>query len=295
MLGQTRGYKRLLLVTDGIATAGHTEVKELRAALAAARTQLQRADVMLVGGIHDEAGMKQLVRGTLPQDGVVLDGAQAASEIARRLARTTVSGVSVAVPGAKWVWPRRLDGVQPGDDVLVFVDLPPSALPAGQPLTVKLGGPLTQSASVKLTPVKRPLLQRAWVEARIAHLQAQRQSGTIDPDLGAALKKQIVELSIKHRVLSDFTALLVLETERDYRRYNINRSALSDILVVGPGGIELRQRTSGNARSLCPAFKHGCNLQLYQFSIYQITDYHRHYADSNAYLCESGNTGSLWF
>ena len=58
------------------------------------------------------------------------------------------------------------------------------------------------------------------------------------------MRKQIIKLSTKHRVLSDYTALLVLETENDYARYGIKRTALADILVVGASGVELLQRAA---------------------------------------------------
>ena len=235
--------QRLVLVSDGIATAGKTEAADLRAAVGQLESGgVKRLDVVLVGGIRDEAGMRSLVAGTLPNDGVVLDGAKPAGGLAARLARQTVSGIRVAVPGAKWVWPRRLNGVQSGDHVLVFADLPAGALAAGKQITVNLSGPLSQKVAATMAAVKRPLLERAWVKARIAHLEQQRGSGELDPDLGKAILQQIITLSKKHRVLSDHTALLVLETERDYARYNIARNALADILVVGASGVEVMQR-----------------------------------------------------
>src|SRR5262249_20467279 len=48
----------------------------------------------------------------------------------------------------------------------------------------------------------------------------------------------------RFRVLSDFTALLVLETEADYQRFHIDRRALSDILTVGATGLEVQNRRS---------------------------------------------------
>ena len=58
-----------------------------------------------------------------------------------------------------------------------------------------------------------------------------------DADLreGAA-GHQIIDLSTKFRVLSDFTALLVLKTEADYERFKIDRRALTDIMTVGATG-----------------------------------------------------------
>jgi hypothetical protein len=130
---RTRGFERLLLVTDGIATAGKTDGADLRALVKnKLRDRVQRLDVMLVGGIRDEEGMKKLITGTLKEDGLVLNGADASASLARRLSRKTVSGITVSVPGARWVWPERLDGVQPGDGVLVFADLPEGALEPGR-------------------------------------------------------------------------------------------------------------------------------------------------------------------
>ncbi|MFO0634241.1 MAG: hypothetical protein U0168_15445 [Nannocystaceae bacterium] len=49
-------------------------------------------------------------------------------------------------------------------------------------------------------------------------------------------------MSVRERVLSEFTALLVLETEADYARFGIDRKALADILAIGKDGVELRRR-----------------------------------------------------
>src|SRR5262249_46940230 len=78
----------------------------------------------------------------------------------------------------------------------------------------------------KLAAVDRPLLERAWAQAKIAALSARPGK-----DEGAA-KTEIVRLSTTYRVLSPYTALLVLETEADYARYKIDRKALADILTV---------------------------------------------------------------
>ena len=115
--------------------------------------------------------------------------------------------------------------------MLVYADLP-----AAQPLRLTIGGQPV-AASGALAPAPRPLLERAWVKARLARLMSQRDAASAsDPDLAEALRKQVIELSVRHRVLSPFTALLVLETENDYRRFGIERRALADILTVGPAG-----------------------------------------------------------
>jgi tetratricopeptide (TPR) repeat protein len=239
----TEGYDRLLLITDGVITAGRTEVEQLRSALRSLKPRFTRADAVLVGGIRDEELMAKLVRDNLDSDGVVLDGDRPAVQIARRLGQSTVSNLEVNIPGARWVWPSRLDGIQPDDVVLVFADIPPDRLPAGKPLPIAITGVHKQSLRVPLAEAPRPLLERAWVRARIERLLQQRDTMTPpDKARAAALDRQIVELSTKHRVLCDLTALLVLESEADYRRYGIARRAQSTILTVGETGLELLQR-----------------------------------------------------
>ena len=235
------GRDRLLLVTDGVATAGKVQADRLREAARGLRQRFKRIDAVMVGGIRDEELLRKLVRGTLEQDGATLDGDRPAEELARRLGQTTVSGLELDVPGARWVWPSRLDGLQPGDEVLVFADLPPGKLVEGQPVTISISGPFKQKARVALAPVKKPLLHRAWVQAQIERL------GHLRDEAGSEgrkqqIDKQIVALSTDNRVLCDLTALLVLETESDYERYGIDRKALAEILTVGATGIELLDR-----------------------------------------------------
>ncbi len=238
-----KDYKRLLLLTDGVATAGLTDGAELVKAAKQLRAGFERIDAIGVGGIRDEDLLRRLVRGTAAKDGVLLDGDRPVTELAERLRRTTVSGIEVDVKGARWVWPSRLDGVQPDDEVLVYADLPTSALSEGKPLTVSLSGPLKQSHEVELYGTQRPLLERAWVAAKIARLIDERdRAGERELERAAKVKQEIISLSTKHRVLSDYTALLVLETEYDYTRFGIDRKALSDILVVGKEGVQVLTR-----------------------------------------------------
>ncbi len=230
-------HTRILLISDGIVTAGATQGHELRAAaqrLGAAG--IERLDALVCGGIRDEALLRELAASGLPRTGVVIQGTLPPADILRRLMTASLSGVRVSVPGSQWVWPTQLDGLQSGDEALIYADLP-----AERPFSVELGG--VPAAAVALGTAERPLLERAWVNARIRKLLHQRDTlGQDDPDLRDALRRQIIELSTRYRVLSDFTALLVLETEADYARFGIDRRALSDILTVGPTGIELLHR-----------------------------------------------------
>jgi outer membrane protein OmpA-like peptidoglycan-associated protein len=239
-----QSWRRMLMVTDGVATAGATDGGVLRDAIATLKTHgVRRLDAMVTGGLRDEPALKRLVTGGgLPHAGVLLDDAQPIALSARRLQAATFSNIKVSVPGSAWVWPTQLDGVQPGDQFLIYADLP-----SDQKLDIVIEGAGAGRHPVELAPVQRPLLERAWVNARIQRLSFQRETmAKDDADLRAALKRQIIDISVRHRVLSDFTAMLVLETEADYARFGIERRALSDILVVGTGGAELMHRTAAN-------------------------------------------------
>lgn len=239
---------RVVVLSDAIPTLGPTEGDALRDAVAGMAGTVARLDFLLSGGIRDPALASRLARGLLPRDGVVLDADQQPSALlARRLGQTTVSGVKVSIGGAAWVWPDTLDGVQPGDEALVFANLKAPHV-ASKPLAVAVSGPsavVQESLAVPLVQVERPLLERAAVGAHIAMLEAQRDAAGDGADAAtrrAAIAREIVELSTKYRVLSDLTALLVLESEADYARFGIDRRALADIMTVGDKGIQVVHR-----------------------------------------------------
>ncbi len=237
------GSTRLIVFSDGIITAGSPEISRLAGATKAlAAAGFTRADAVVDGGIQDTSTLKAVTTADLPEDGVVIDARLPTPTIAHKLGSKTLPPIKVSVPGSEWVWPETIEGAQPGDELLVFADLP-----AAQVMKVRLEGGSTIESVVPTTEAERPLLERAWVRARIERLEDKRSRlPEGDRDMRDALKQSIIELSTKHRVLSDFTALLVLESESDYRRFNIDRKALVDILSVGPNGITL------NGRSLAP-------------------------------------------
>ncbi len=69
-----RKFPRVLLVTDGVATAGETETRALKAAVHALGARgVERLDVLAVGGLRDEAALRELTTGNLAQDGQRID------------------------------------------------------------------------------------------------------------------------------------------------------------------------------------------------------------------------------
>ncbi len=227
---EKRKLKRVLLLSDGVATAGAIEGDELLAAtLRLKRAGVERLDAIAAGGIRDDALLRRLVTAGLASDGVVADAAEGLACIGERLTKATRSNLEVKVADATWYWPKRLDGVQPGDEVLVYAELPP-----GKPMRVSIGGSPVKVG--ELVSVDRPLLERAVVQAKIASLLHKRDVEADGKEQRAKLQEEIVALSVSHRVLSPYTALLVLETEQDYARFGIDRKALADILTVDHDG-----------------------------------------------------------
>ena len=218
--------KRVVLVGDGVATAGETDAQKLKEKVERLRDAgVERMDAIAVGGIRDDAFLRTVVRGVLDRDGVVLDAKLGSDALARRLGEATSSGVPVKVEGATWSWPRTLDGLQAGDEIMVY-----ARIDAAKPVKVTIG---TQQISPDLRATDRPLVERAWAQAKIQSLV---DAPTED---AASTKREIIALSTQHRVLSPLTAMLVLETDADYARFNIDRNATVDILTVKDGRIAI--------------------------------------------------------
>lgn len=225
------GKKRVVLVTDGVATAGETDSAKLAAAVESlGGAGVDRLDAIAVGGIRDDAFLRRVTGKTLPKSGVVLGAEKGAEVIARRLGEATSRGVPLAVEGARWSYPRELDGVQAGDEVLVFAELSEP-----RPLLVTAAGQEFRPAPRR---VERPLIERSWAKAKIESLVAHPL-----PAGEEATKRAIVDLSVKHRVVSPHTSFLVLETEADYARFHIDRHAKLDILTVADGKVTVAKRS----------------------------------------------------
>ncbi len=226
-----KGLTRVIILTDGVATAGATAPADLGAAAAALKDGgVERLDVIAVGGIRDDAVLHRITTAGLARDGVVVDASNDADAVVRRLGEATRSNIDVKVEGATFVWPRRLDGVQAGDEALVYAEVP-----EGHPVRVSLGN--VPAATIETAPTEAPLMERAWAKAKIASLiDALERGGE------KATKKEIVELSIGKRVLTPYTALLVLETDADYERFKIDRHALTDVMTVDRGHVAMVKR-----------------------------------------------------
>ncbi|MEZ4442597.1 MAG: VIT domain-containing protein [Polyangiaceae bacterium] len=230
---QARSLRRVVLIGDGVVTAGAEKEALLAQAKALAPT-VERIDAIVFGGIHDRQALTAVVTAGLAEDGVVLDGALAPAALAKRLGSATRSDLAVTVEGARWWWPKRLRGVQPGDRFTVYAEVPGGGTPAIQ----VDGAPV---APARWAEAPRPLVERAWAKAKIESLLEEERRAEETPEASAQRASAIVALSTQHRVLSPYTSLLVLETQADYDRFGLAREALADILTVRGGKLRLEQ------------------------------------------------------
>jgi tetratricopeptide (TPR) repeat protein len=226
---------RLLVWSDMVATAGATAPGELAALIAGAHG-IERVDVVVADeGKGGEAAARQLVSGLRDRDGVVLHAEVRAEEVAGRLGQRAVSGVRVEVAGARWVSPAQLDGVQDGDETLIYAELEPAAEDVPRrALAFELSGPLAAHFDVALTHTPAPLVDAAHAGARIAELERRGD--------GDAARRQILDLATHAHVLCRASAFVVLESDADYERLGISRRAPGELLVVGKSGLRVVPR-----------------------------------------------------
>ncbi|HET9627528.1 MAG TPA: VIT domain-containing protein, partial [Kofleriaceae bacterium] len=233
-LAQHAARGRVVVIGDGVVTAGADGAALGALARQLASRGVDRIDVALTGGIRDEAAAAVIARAGLAHAGAVIDLDQGVADAARRIGLAVRTEIPVRATGARWVFPRTIAAAQPGDEVTVYM-----RRAGAQPLALDIAGTRTAIAPVA---VPLALLGRAAASAEIAELEGQLAAQT-----GAAadkLRAEIVRRSLAARVVSSQTSLLVLETEADYARFGIDRRALTDILTVGPAGVTSSHRTA---------------------------------------------------
>ncbi|HEX6037916.1 VIT domain-containing protein, partial [Longimicrobium sp.] len=224
---------RIVLVSDGAATVGQTSPTELFRPLERMpeRTALS---ALVLGAREDGLTLRQVTAGRgrivrVPFTERMDDNARAA---AARLALPAGRTLEVRDAGAETLHAVGADDVLPGGEVLVLGRVRDGEESRLAIDGVRIGTPLgLDSARFG------PLLVREFHRAHLDWLQEEERHADGD-EARQRLAQQQVELSIAHRVMVPRTTMLVLETEDDYDRFGLDRSALSEILAVGPNGIE---------------------------------------------------------
>ena len=231
---------RVVVITDGVITAGK-ETADLRGMVGnLAKKQVERIDVVLAGGIRDEALASALVTSGLKNAGAVLDMDHGLTDVVAGIGEKVMADVPVEIAGADWVYPKVIKSARASARTMVYAKM---SAPT-QTIQVKVAG---RTRAVGLAGGTPALVERAAATAEIAELETK-----LDAAQGKErkeLREQIATKSVAARVISSQTAMLVLETDGDYARYGIDRRSLSDILVVGPSGLEQQRRAAQIAAS----------------------------------------------
>jgi Flp pilus assembly protein TadD len=225
--------ERIAIITDGVVTAGSTGAELAAKVKGLAARQVARIDVVMVGGIRDEALATSLVTAGLPRTGAVLDLDQRLAEVASGLGERVLTDIDVQVAGATWVSPRVIRSARPNQRTMVYARFDKPM----QTIDVKINHSQRTVVPITGTPA---LIERAVAAAEIVDLEATLERAK--PDQVKAMRAELVKKAVAARVISSQTSMLVLESTDDYARYGIDRKTLADILVVGPTGVEQRNR-----------------------------------------------------
>ncbi len=225
---------RLLVISDAVVTAGETSAAQLAVQLKTI-AWLERVDI-LVPSYHSDKKIARSLAKSGQSPGIVAPLTLSDAELIRKLLSTVYADSPIKVSGSTWFWPEKVEALQTNEPLIVFAEIP--QLPKGGTVRISVGG---KELSLTTKPANPILLKREWVRARLDKL-LDMEDQTQDTDMKSAFHNEIINLSVKDRVLSPYTSLLVLETENDYRRYNIDRRGLADILTVGVDGITVIKR-----------------------------------------------------
>jgi Vault protein inter-alpha-trypsin domain len=222
---------RVAIITDGVVTAG-LEATPLFDAWRKAMPA--RVDVMLAGGVRDDKVAKRLVRSG-QRAGDVFDFDDELGPIEAGLGESVRIDVPVEVANATWFYPHTIPSARAGTQIMVYARM----AEAPTSLMASIGGVQSSTVLWQGTPA---LVERAAAGAEIAELETKLDAATADT-VKQELKKQIETISIAARVVSSQATMLILDNDRQYEKYGIDRNALHDILVVGKNGLEQSHRT----------------------------------------------------
>ena len=235
----------VLLLTDGMATAGKAREPAPLGNMIARQLMGTKARVfcMPIGTRFDKAILERLTQGRgrvvnvpVTSDESVLDNA--IFELRAPVGAT----LYIDVPDALWVEPSVFSDVASGDEIVFFVARKKGtalATPRVARFAADLGeiveiGPsdmlMDEDYTGERVPAIELLVLREAHHAKIKQLE--RERSLVDTEEAREqLAADIVHESTTYRVLTPLTALIVLEFERQYEQFGIDRNSLTDILA----------------------------------------------------------------
>ncbi len=228
---------RLLLISDAVVTAGETSPAVL-ARQFKPLPWLTRLDVLLPSYHSDKTLALALVKAGQTA-GMVTTLSLSETQLVSKLTSPVYTDIPITITGAKWFWPERVEMLQTKEPLIIFAELNPDQ----REIAIQIAGKHLMVTAQSANPI---LLKREWVKARLDKL-LQLEDTASEADLKSAFHHEIINLSVQERVLSPYTSLLVLETEADYQRYQIDRRSLANILTVGIDGLTVIKRAGRGA------------------------------------------------
>jgi tetratricopeptide (TPR) repeat protein len=222
----------VVVASDLVPTLGDVEAHDLEAPLAALPAQAT-IHALILGSRENAAFAKALTagRGRIVRVPFSESLTSRAREAAEELQRPLGASLDATDPGAEWIYPAHFDDVATGDEVLVL-----GKVKAGGEPRLRLGSSEVSGATRLDASTFGPLLEREAYRAYLDYL-GEREAGEASEAVRRALAAEQVRLSVEQRVVTPRTTMLVLESEWDYRRFNLDRRALAAILTIDAGGI----------------------------------------------------------
>jgi tetratricopeptide (TPR) repeat protein len=226
------GSQTVVVASDLVPTLGDVAAHDLEAPLALLPPHAT-IHALILGSRENGAFAKSLTAGRgrivrVPfSDSLATRAREAADELQRPLGMS----FDATDPGAEWIYPAHFDDVAAGDEVLVL-----GKVKAGGDTRLRLGSAEVSGGTRLDASTFGPLLEREAYRAYLDYL-GEREAGEASEAVRRALAAEQVRLSVEQRVVTPRTTMLVLESEWDYQRFNLNRRALAAILTIDAGGI----------------------------------------------------------
>ena len=220
--------RAIVVASDLVPTLGSVAPNEIKDAIAAIPPQAT-VHALVLGSRENAPTAKALTagRGRVVRVPFSQSLAARAAEAADELRRPLGGSVDLADAGAEWIYPAHFDDVAPGDEVIVLGKVKAG----GEPSIVRTASAISLDQSTF-----EPLLEREAYRAYLEYL-AEREASEPSEGIRRALATEQVRISVEQRVVIPRTTMLVLETEWDYQRFNLDRRALAAILTIDAGGI----------------------------------------------------------
>jgi hypothetical protein len=201
-------FDRLLIVGDGVSTAGEAGREAVDTALEGLRdVGYERIDVLVDGTPRDRASLARLAHG-LSRRGLLLDGTREdGAALSRRLVRD-VTRVRLTAPDAAWAWPEVVEDVQASDEVVVWARIDPTLDDAGLSWLVTDEHGEARTLDIPYGSVHdASLLADAFAGAQVDALVAALRDASDQPlETRRVAYRRALELARARGVTSAFTA-----------------------------------------------------------------------------------------